>query len=624
MLNHNTTASQDTASATGQESQNQFVFFNSQSTLNTSAIFSVDTTPWYIQAANLADGETVTLQTVTGFGTTAVYADCYIAGFPVQLTNVNNKIRVDYSGRYRLVFAGADVSTINVVGFPAEMTHEPVMGVVASLANIGNNFIEGVSPIVVNGTGTNVDPYQISVTLATDLEEENGLPAINVISAGVLKHIVNATTANRDTRLGVDAGLNNNGTDNNFIGYSVAVNGEFSSSTIIGEGWGSEQGGIQNVVIGNRFEDPVPVNDNSVFTDCTFIGYRTGTNLSPNSDWRRCIGIGSHCFNSTNTAVNDAICIGYLSGGNPSLLSNRMIAIGTGTGNTANMDEMVAIGYNANGGLSTSGFHNVCIGSGAGSASSLASSVCVGFEAGLAGEGEITAIGNSAARATQSFNEGVAAGAFSGANSQYLLATVAIGHEAGLNVDYTAQHPPLPAPQTFSDGIFIGKGAGKNETFFDVIVIGQDATGQLNATQNHQIILGTAAQTQLVTAGSVIQGGVIGPSDQRLKSDIKPMESALEKVTKLNPVTFTWNKNALNQANIAVVPEDLERKQNGVIAQEVEKVFPEIIDKINRGFGDYNFVHYDRLIPALIGAVKELAEKNAALEERLHKLEKKK
>jgi hypothetical protein len=76
-------------------------------------------------------------------------------------------------------------------------------------------------------------------------------------------------------------------------------------------------------------------------------------------------------------------------------------------------------------------------------------------------------------------------------------------------------------------------------------------------------------------------------SDINLKENIKIIESPIEKVSQLNGVSFDWKDNHQSSA--------------GVIAQEVEKVLPEII-KENDG---NKSVNYNGLIGLLIEAVKE-------------------
>jgi cytoskeletal protein CcmA (bactofilin family) len=91
-------------------------------------------------------------------------------------------------------------------------------------------------------------------------------------------------------------------------------------------------------------------------------------------------------------------------------------------------------------------------------------------------------------------------------------------------------------------------------------------------------------------------------SDRRVKENIEPIEDALNKVTQLNGITF----NFINTGT----------KSAGVIAQEVEAVFPTMVK------GEFpKSVNYNGLIGALIESVKELKEQNESLKERIEKLE---
>jgi len=80
----------------------------------------------------------------------------------------------------------------------------------------------------------------------------------------------------------------------------------------------------------------------------------------------------------------------------------------------------------------------------------------------------------------------------------------------------------------------------------------------------------------------------------------------------LNGVTFEWlefegNKNKEIHAN--------EGTDVGVIAQDVEAVFPDLVE--TREKTGYKAVKYDRLVAVLIEAVKELDNKVKVLEEKL-------
>lgn len=117
------------------------------------------------------------------------------------------------------------------------------------------------------------------------------------------------------------------------------------------------------------------------------------------------------------------------------------------------------------------------------------------------------------------------------------------------------------------------------------------------------------------------------PSDLRLKRDVEPVPSALDKVRHLRGVTFSWKKDALQhftrdiETTVSAGPNATEQEnqkvwqterdkrrhqlsttQVGVLAQDVESVLPEAVTTDAEG---YKLVRYDNLIPLLIEAIKE-------------------
>ena len=110
----------------------------------------------------------------------------------------------------------------------------------------------------------------------------------------------------------------------------------------------------------------------------------------------------------------------------------------------------------------------------------------------------------------------------------------------------------------------------------------------------------------LGVAGDIHAGGDIvayASSDERLKDNIIPISNAIDKVNQLKGVTWDWNDNA-----------DETQKQLpnvGVIAQDVEKVFPQLVKDRDSG---YKAVDYDKLVGLLIESVKELSAKVEKLE----------
>ncbi|RZA06934.1 MAG: tail fiber domain-containing protein [Proteobacteria bacterium] len=126
---------------------------------------------------------------------------------------------------------------------------------------------------------------------------------------------------------------------------------------------------------------------------------------------------------------------------------------------------------------------------------------------------------------------------------------------------------------------------------------------------------GTAVLATLTAGGNWnIAGTLSQASDVRLKRDIDPVLNSLAKLRALEGVTYNWKAKDRDPA-----------RQMGVIAQDVEKVFPEAVHTNKEGF---KAVLYTSLIAPLINAVKELADFReadskhvAALETELQKKE---
>ena len=140
--------------------------------------------------------------------------------------------------------------------------------------------------------------------------------------------------------------------------------------------------------------------------------------------------------------------------------------------------------------------------------------------------------------------------------------------------------------------------------------IGAQATlTSLSDIQIQSLGVGTAASG---TTGEIRATNNITAyySDERLKDFMGTIPDALEKINKLNGYYFKENELAksLGYSN--------ERLQIGVSAQEVEKILPEIVTEAPID-SKYKTVWYEKLVPLLIEAIKELTEKVRILEEKL-------
>ncbi len=106
-------------------------------------------------------------------------------------------------------------------------------------------------------------------------------------------------------------------------------------------------------------------------------------------------------------------------------------------------------------------------------------------------------------------------------------------------------------------------------------------------------------------------------SDERLKTNIKRIESPLEKVNQLNGIMFDWEESYIQKRG----GEDgffVRKHDTGIIAQEVQKVLPEVVGNKEDG---YLGVKYEKLVPLLIESIKELSNKVEELTNKIEELE---
>lgn len=145
-------------------------------------------------------------------------------------------------------------------------------------------------------------------------------------------------------------------------------------------------------------------------------------------------------------------------------------------------------------------------------------------------------------------------------------------------------------------------GTGATSLTLNKVLLGSGTnaiTAQSNLTwdsANNRLGINQAIPTvALQVTGEILASGNISAfSDEKLKTDIRTIDSALEKVCALRGVYFTKD----GKSNI------------GVVAQEVEKIIPEVVDL----FGDYKAVAYGNIVGLLIQSIKELTAKVEKLE----------
>lgn len=104
----------------------------------------------------------------------------------------------------------------------------------------------------------------------------------------------------------------------------------------------------------------------------------------------------------------------------------------------------------------------------------------------------------------------------------------------------------------------------------------------------------------------VINGDIVAfnASDHRQKDQVTPLVDSLDKLRKIDGVSFIWNENCSRA-------DQVDRSDVGVIAQQVQEVLPEAVKERDDG---YMAVDYYKLVPLLIESIKQLEAKVDALQ----------
>jgi hypothetical protein len=116
-------------------------------------------------------------------------------------------------------------------------------------------------------------------------------------------------------------------------------------------------------------------------------------------------------------------------------------------------------------------------------------------------------------------------------------------------------------------------------------------------------------------AGAIFATGDITAfysSDIRLKKDIEPISEPIKKLMEISGVTYKWNEEYLKDKEVDGY--FVRETEVGVIAQEVEKVLPEVVATRENG---YKAVRYEKLVALLIEAVKDQQKQIDELKARL-------
>ncbi|MCI0330836.1 MAG: tail fiber domain-containing protein [candidate division Zixibacteria bacterium] len=151
---------------------------------------------------------------------------------------------------------------------------------------------------------------------------------------------------------------------------------------------------------------------------------------------------------------------------------------------------------------------------------------------------------------------------------------------------------------------------------------------KMSITAGGSVGIGTAAPLDILQVIGDIRVGTAGTngcvrrfdgvsiagtcvSDKRLKKNVQPFEPLLDKLARLEPVRFDWRKEEYPKLNLPAV------RDQGLIAQEVEKILPELVTTDENGF---KAIQYHELPLLLLQAIKEQQKEIEELKKEMAKL----
>jgi len=331
-----------------------------------------------------------------------------------------------------------------------------------------------------------------------------------------------------------------------------------------------------------------------------FIGHRSG--VFTTGLYNTFLGFESGAANTTGVGNT---FIGYKAGiANTGGTNNIYFGYESGQ-NNIDGDLNVFIGHQS-GLMSRSNSHyNIFMGAGAGRDKTEGyGNVIIGKYAGVnTGSGNYNVILGNLAGSSQNFDP---ESGFEPNNN------VVIGRRAGYagigknNVMIGAYAGYSSDPLTSNGNIFIGDHAGYSETGSNKLYISNSSTPD-------PLIFGDFAEGKVQVNGDLYATGEITSiSDMSLKTNLSPITSGLEIIEAINGYYYDWNDKAQNLYKFS------DKKQIGLMAQELEKVLPLIVAVSPKG---YKSVNYSKLTPVLVEAIKEQNSLMQKLEERVQKLE---
>ena len=450
-----------------------------------------------------------------------------------------------------------------------------------------------------------------------------------------------ATTAGGNTAVGASALFANTTADNN---TAIGRNALAANTT-----------GIQNTAVGYN-----AASTSTTTTNNTAVGHRslevsTGTSntavgcksLVANTTAGQCTAVGDHALPSNTTGASNT-AVGYIAlemnttgNYNTAVGSNALEANTTGASNNAfgyqalNKNTTgirnVAFGnvaLNSN----TTGVRNVGIGYSALNLNTTQNyNTAVGYkslEANVADSN--TAFGHQALMSNTSGTTNVAVGSYCADAITTGNGNTHVGYWAGSGqttpnhntfIGYYSGWATTTGYQNTCQGAYSGYvlTTGLNNTFIGYEAGNSTSPSGAITTSSNNICLGNNSVSNIYCADTGISS-----SDKRDKTDVVDFTNGLNWVNQLKPVTYRWDKRAWYDDNTPDGSKKRNKKHIGFLAQDVLAVEGNPTNKddmlvVNLNEDDTAYgLKYERLVPVLVNAIKELSTKVTALEAKVN------
>jgi trimeric autotransporter adhesin len=440
----------------------------------------------------------------------------------------------------------------------------------------------------------------------------------------------NLKTGNNNLIFGYRSGfMNASGSDNIYIGNK---SGENSVSSSFNTYLGSESG--RNVTGGNN----------------TFLGAGSGTLSTPSASSNNVyVGFQAGAATGSGGLGNGNVCIGFQAGFNQSG-SNKLFIANSATstpliyGEFDNQKLIVNGGLNVAGNLSVSNNlevsnlnvgNNLAVNGQINSAGlAVSSDVSIGNNLSVANNlntlnqmvgnnlevGNDLSVTNKLTALNQMVGNNLEVGNDLSVTNKLTVLNQMVGNNLEVGNDLSVTNKLTALNQMVGNNLEVGNnlvvtntlGALNLNVSADISVgnnltIGQNLVSSYitvnNMLNTSDLTVANQIQTADMTASNHIQtkdmtvtGEFSSPSDMRLKANIIKISAGLDIVQKLSAYYYDWNAEAKGKFGFS------EKKQIGLMAQDVEKVLPELVSE---NFNGFKTVDYTKIVPVLVNAINE-------------------